>query len=278
MAGRLTVLMENNSSKGLLTEHGLSFFIEQDGNQILFDTGQSDLFLKNAETLGISFDTLDTVILSHGHHDHANGIPTLLDRDLKPSCYRGKGFFTPKFVKDGDVPRYNGANFTLEELQQAGWAVHEVSSSPYPLGNVDPKMWLVTDFPRLDPYEKIPRRFVQEGSEGDLIPDLFTDEIMLVIESKKGLILFVGCSHPGIVNMVEQVKSLFKQPIFALIGGTHLVHADEKRIDHVVSYLKGHEISLVGIAHCTGNDAVKRAEEQGLPLIDCGAGTVFEWE
>ncbi len=278
MAGRLTVLMENKGSKGLHSEHGLSFFIEEEGRKVLFDTGQSELFLKNAETLGICLEEIDSLIISHGHYDHANGLPALVKLGVKPSCYLGKGFFNPKYVNEATGIRFNGVNFSLEDLRCAGWEIHEISHTPFPLDTGDTKMWIVSDFLREDPYETIPARFVRNSEEGELIADTFTDEIMLVIESAKGLILIVGCSHPGIINMIERVKSLFDLPIYALIGGTHLVNADPQRIDHVISYLEESTISIVGIAHCTGENAVREARERGLKLIDCSAGAVLEWK
>jgi len=79
---KLTVLTENTASKNFLTEHGLSYLIEYNGKKILFDTGHSDVFLKNAKQLNINLDEVETVVLSHGHWDHGNGLKHLKNKTL----------------------------------------------------------------------------------------------------------------------------------------------------------------------------------------------------
>ena len=110
---KITVLNDNRSDGKYLHEHGLSFYIKTDTNKkILFDTGQSDVFLKNAETLGIDVNRVDVVVLSHGHYDHGNGLLFLRDKILvcHPDCF---------------IKRYRkwtmlniGLNVSLNELQK----------------------------------------------------------------------------------------------------------------------------------------------------------------
>ena len=78
----LTVLTENSAGGSFLAEHGLSYFIEHDNMQLLFDTGHSDVFLRNAKNLNIDIDQVETVILSHGHWDHGNGLKYLSRKKL----------------------------------------------------------------------------------------------------------------------------------------------------------------------------------------------------
>ena len=70
---RISVLTENNAGQVTAAEHGLSYLIETDGKRILFDTGQSDLFLRNAAIMRVSLKEIDMIILSHGHFDHGDG-------------------------------------------------------------------------------------------------------------------------------------------------------------------------------------------------------------
>ncbi len=86
---KISVLTENCAGSYTMAEHGLSYLIEFDGKTILFDTGQSDMFLKNAQTLNIKMENIDMVILSHGHFDHGNGLSYLSGFNLlcHPGCF-----------------------------------------------------------------------------------------------------------------------------------------------------------------------------------------------
>ena len=99
---RITTLIENNqdAQKSLCYEHGLSMFIETDGKQILFDTGQTGDFLKNAKLLNKDLTALDYIIMSHGHYDHSGGFRTLVGEAGKISqLIVGDEFFKPKLPK-----------------------------------------------------------------------------------------------------------------------------------------------------------------------------------
>ncbi len=278
MKGKITVLVENSSTHGLAVEHGLSFLIETGGHRILFDTGQSAAFLQNAAGMGLPLDTVDTVILSHAHYDHANGLPNLFGLVPSPDIYIGPDFFLPKYARESGDLDYKGPNFTNHDLVEAGWSVHTVGDSPHPLYGDGSGLWLCTDFPRVDPLETIPDRFVRRDPDGSIIPDPFTDEIMLVAETSKGLLLVAGCSHPGIVNMIESVRTTFDQPIYGVIGGTHLKDASDDRISHVGFYLKELGLSLLGIAHCSGDRTLEFVRSLGISPVECGSGTVIGWD
>ncbi|MDX9930050.1 MAG: MBL fold metallo-hydrolase, partial [Bacteroidales bacterium] len=86
---KVFVLTENNAGELTAEEHGLSYLIESDGRRILFDTGQSDLFLKNAAVMGVSLEGIDMIVLSHGHYDHGNGLEHLGGGKLlcHPGCF-----------------------------------------------------------------------------------------------------------------------------------------------------------------------------------------------
>ena len=78
---KLTVLNDNAPGDICGSEHGLSYLIEAD-KTILFDTGASDLFLKNAALLNLDLMSIDTVVLSHGHWDHGNGLKHIENKTL----------------------------------------------------------------------------------------------------------------------------------------------------------------------------------------------------
>lgn len=87
---KITVLSDNNDKKGFQSEHGLSFYIEKIDKNILFDTGASNIFLRNDEILGVNIKDVDTVVLSHGHFDHGYGLNYIKDKTLicHPGCFK----------------------------------------------------------------------------------------------------------------------------------------------------------------------------------------------
>jgi nitrogen fixation NifU-like protein len=76
---RITTFVNNTLPRPLRSEHGLSFWIEYAGRNILFDTGQSDALIYNAGLLDIDLAKTDMIILSHGHYDHTGGLKTVLE-------------------------------------------------------------------------------------------------------------------------------------------------------------------------------------------------------
>ena len=101
---KLTILVDDNisNSRRLLAEHGLCFHIEDEGKKILFDTGYSDVFIKNAVNMGINLLDLDYIVLSHGHYDHGGGLDPFLEVNKKALVYLNKFAFGNYYsVKEG---------------------------------------------------------------------------------------------------------------------------------------------------------------------------------
>jgi len=127
MSLTITTLIENSlkndrtgEQQGLKWEHGLSFLIEKDGVTILFDTGQTDAFLDNAEQLGKDLRKVNSVVISHSHYDHAGGFPSLIDVHDRFHLYMGNGFFRKKYSLKNEVYNYNGAPFDEDFLKAKG--------------------------------------------------------------------------------------------------------------------------------------------------------------
>jgi len=94
-----TVLSDNrNNDISLCIEHGLSILLETERHKILLDTGASDVFIQNAELLGVKFSDVDYVFISHGHSDHAGGLRYFLEHNrqaqviVSPDAMSGKFF------------------------------------------------------------------------------------------------------------------------------------------------------------------------------------------
>lgn len=259
---KITMLMEDKEvdRAGLKTEHGLSVYIEVDGKKILFDTGQSGKFIDNAKALGIDLKGLDHVFISHGHYDHSGGLKRLIE-EVKPNIevYVGKGFFDDKYSlrTSGDY-QYTGNPFDQAYLKEKNIEVKYVDRD---MIQITENFMVFTNFNRKNEFENTNQKmFLRENGGYKLDP--FTDEISLGIKTDKGLVVVVGCSHPGIVNILDTIIDRSGMNIHQVLGGTHLVEEDDEKINKIIDYLKEKDIDLVGACHCTGKQGETMLEQQ----------------
>ena len=256
MAVKITTLIENSPGEhhALKTEHGLSFCIEKDGHCILFDTGQSGAFIENAKQLRIDLSALEHVVLSHGHYDHSGGLRALTEFTTGFQLFVGHGFFDEKYGSLNNAYEYLGNNFDEKFLKEKRVPYHFIHQ---PLTEISPGVYVITGFPRAHRDEVINPRFRVRRND-ILLPDPFDDEVLLAIDTPQGLAILLGCSHPGMKNMIDAVAKLFKRPIYAVMGGTHLVEASEASLAESVDYLGNENFKVVGVSHCTGQPAMER--------------------
>lgn len=248
----ITTLVEDSPGENtqLQPEHGLSFYVEAGDAKFLFDTGSSDLFLKNGKELGVAEEGMRTVFISHGHYDHSGGYEALLNvtGGEGTDLFVRPGFFDRKYgIKNGEL-RFNGNAFSMSQLHEAGVTVHQTKED---VAEVFPGVYSVTGFKRDCPFENTNPNYVVERNGIREIDD-YSDEQILVIKSVKGLVVLLGCSHPGVVNILKKVNTVFKEPIHAVIGGTHLVEADEQRIENTTAWLLKENIPNIMFCHCSG--------------------------
>lgn len=249
----LTALMDNKPTehKALIAEHGLSLFVEYNGLRLLFDCGSGANPLRNAHRLGVDLKDLDAVILSHSHYDHAAGFRDLTESGLgSRDLYTGPNFFEAKYAKNGVRFTNLACGFDAGFLEENGIRHHEVRG----MEELFPGVWLISGFPRVHSFETIPERFVRR-TEAGFVTDDFGDEVCMALEIEGGLAVLVGCSHPGILNMMTQVSRLLGKPIRAVFGGTHLVEADENRIRETIRSLREMGLEILGLSHCSGDAA-----------------------
>ena len=249
---KITTLIENQPGQDgrLAFEHGLSLFIEFAGKRLLFDTGQTGAFADNAEKLSIDLSQLDAVILSHGHYDHSGGLARLLPL-LSPGTpiYAGKEFFAAKYKKlPGDRFQYNGNPFPREIFASYPVRLHLLEAG---VSALSPDILLFKNFDWSFPFEKPNPRFYTGDASG-FHPDLFPDETALGLLTGRGLVFLSGCAHPGIVNMLRRAASETGLPVYAVIGGTHLVDASDERIRASIDAFRELQIRQIAVSHCTG--------------------------
>lgn len=259
---KITTLIENKPGENeeLATEHGLSVYIEIDGKNILFDTGQSGDFIDNAKKLDIDLKNLDYVIISHGHYDHSGGLERLI-KEINPDIklYLGSGFFNKKYrLISDDHYEYIGNPFNEEFLKDNNIATKYISED---ITNITENLFVFTNFNRDEEFENTNQTMYLK-EKGSYKKDMFLDEISIGIKTNKGLLVIVGCSHVGIVNILDTIIQRTKMNIYGLIGGTHLIKEDEEKINKIIEYLKEKEVNMVSACHCTGKQGETMLSQQ----------------
>lgn len=256
MSLKITTLIENTLGEhlALKNEHGISFYIEKDNHKLLFDTGQSGAFIYNAEQLKIDLSDIEYVVISHGHYDHSGGFRSLVDKSKNFELIIGRYFFYEKYGYRKNSYNYLGNNFTENFLLKQKIPYRYMNKN---ILEILPGVFIVTSFPRIHDDEVISPRF-KILKDGNFEQDLFEDEVLIAIDSPKGLVVLLGCSHPGMRNMLDTVKNLINKPIYAVLGGTHLVESKGKSLKRSIDYLQDKEMKIVGVSHCTGEDAISK--------------------
>ncbi|EJO3910636.1 MBL fold metallo-hydrolase [Salmonella enterica] len=250
---KLTVLVDNNTyiDQYLTGEPGVSYFIECSGLKILFDVGYSDIVLKNAQTLGIDLTHIDSIVLSHGHNDHTWGLNHLFQYyDRMPSPPQKKvdiiahpDAFSPKFYDSKPI----GMNHNTHCLDY----FFNVVSSVSPL-KLSEEITFLGQIPRLNAFEaQVPVGHTRNSS-GELTDDYVMDDSALAIKTTQGLVVITGCSHAGICNIIDYAKSVSGETkIAAVIGGFHLINADEQLLIETGKYLSALSVDALYPSHCT---------------------------
>lgn len=265
--------MDNMSSENLAlcSEHGLSLWIEFDTARFLFDFGSSGHTLENAKKLNVDVLTSDFMICSHSHYDHSAGFAAVMRSGYVGKLITGPGFWNVKYAYDGEKYTYLGPGYDLDSLKASG-TTYEVCVGITELAK---GCWAVGGFDRKYPFEKIPERFMVETKDG-MVHDDFGDEICAVVETAQGLVVIVGCSHPGILNMLSSISARFQKRIYAVVGGTHLIEADDARINFTVDEMKKMGICMAAFSHCSGERAEKSIKgDQALSDCHLAAGDIL---
>lgn len=261
MSIKITTLIENNKyeNSSLINEHGLSLFIEVDKTKIIFDSGQSDNFIKNAYNLNVDFKKADYVILSHNHYDHTGGFISLIKEiNYGSELIIKEEFFYEKYAYKDQLYCYNGASFNEGFIEENKIAANYIKEDVY---NLTDKILIFSNFKRKTDFETINEKF-NVKLKGVYEKDLFIDEIVLGIKVKEGLLVVLGCSHVGVVNILETIAQRTGLNIYGVIGGTHLVDADEERLNKTIEYFIEKDIKLIAVSHCTGDIAINKLKDQ----------------
>lgn len=228
---RVVSLTENTTCRpDIGAEHGLSLYIETAGKRILFDMGQSDLFLRNAALLGIDLSRVDAAVLSHGHYDHGGGLATFLQINCHAPVYVSRYAFEEHRNKAGKDIGLSPALSGCERLVFTD------------------DMWEIADGLTLYSGNHRERNHASHsgGMTADGQAEDFRHEQYLLIEDEGKRVLFSGCSHKGILNVAE-----WFQPD-VLVGGFHLSSLPcDALLTAIAQQLAAYDTDYI-TCHCTG--------------------------
>ena len=253
----VTTLVENtvpSGKKGLIGEHGLSFFIETGCQTLLFDTGQGRGLLNNAAVLDLDLNSVDTVVLSHGHYDHAGGVPAFAGLNKRFTLIAHPAVYDDKLIRDKTAFRNIGMPFDQQYLQDRNCKLRLEKASV----EICPGVMTTGEIPMVTDFEAVESGFYIR-KQGRVIPDPMADDQALILDTPKGLVVLLGCSHRGIINTLEHVLTLTgRHRIHAIMGGLHLGNVSDAGLKPVVESLRKFKIMKMVVGHCTGMRAIIR--------------------
>lgn len=228
-------------TQGLVAEHGLSVYIETSNRKILFDTGQSGLFIKNAKALGVDIEAIDCVVLSHGHYDHTGGLYSFLEANKKAKVYAKWELFDPKYRTNktfiGTPKNEELLNNRLVYVDE----VTELCEGVFIMPSIPLKHSIDTHF---DGLLKV--------KENEIIPDEFDDELYIALVENNLVNIISACSHRGITNICEASIHHFNLPVGSIVGGFHLKNCTIEQYNHLTHYFQKLQPKSLGVCHCTG--------------------------
>ena len=252
-----TLVEDTTISEDFECEHGLSLYIESGNNKLLFDLGQSDLFIKNARKMNVNINDIQNVVISHGHNDHGGGLEYFLNNNEKAKVYLNYLSFERYYAKRlNDKMEYIGLDSSLVGNPQIKLTHDncEVAENVWTFSNVIQNHRL-----------PISNNILYVDYNDDKIHDLFYHEQNLVIKEDDKLVLFTGCSHNGILNIIEHFeKKTGRMPDY-VIGGFHLSSRTggcetEEYVQNLAKELLKTNAKFY-TCHCTGKNAYKVLKE-----------------
>ena len=256
-----TVLSDNRSSNPKLeTEHGLSILLETEQHKILLDTGASNVFIRNAELLGVDFSDVDYVFISHGHSDHAGGLQHFLRINERAKIIVSPDAMSGKFFSK----RGNLHSITTEwpEIDDERLILIDHTCE------IAEGLHVIAHIPQIHPMPKGNQNLYVQDADGEYIYDDFRHELALYVEG----LLFTGCAHSGL----ENILSACPWPVNTVVGGFHLLDGQEtvEELAVLAQRLKAnYSNTQFYTSHCTGDkvyDVMKGVMGEQLQSFSCG--------
>ncbi len=210
---KVKVLVENTSvSSKYKSKHGLCLYVQTAKHKILFDLGPNGLFLENARKMGVNIAEIDTVVISHGHADHAGALSLFLQNNHLAKIFIRESAFDKHYTKVLGLPFNVGLDRSLKNNKQIVFT-NETEV-------IDDELTLFSDVKSNELTSNSNRALLAEINGKKQI-DNFTHEQNLLISDGDKAVLFAGCAHAGIVNIKARAEQLTDNPL-KIIGVFHL--------------------------------------------------------
>ena len=254
---QIRLLCENLASDMVwLAEWGFSAWIEYEGARILFDTGYSDVWVRNAAHAEIDLESVDAIALSHFHRDHTRGLLSHPFQSRKPL------FMHPRVLKAVLDTEDEAIRSDYAAIQRR-FGDFEIRATDEP-AEIAPGAFFLGEIPRVTSFEK-----------GAFFEDPMPDDTALAFRTENGAVVVAGCSHAGICNICEHAKDVTEQPLFAVIGGFHLLHDEDPPVEETIAWFERENPRHLMPMHCIDFD-IQAAFQTRLGCTRPGAGSLIE--
>ena len=250
--GKLTILADNAvpGKSDMLGEHGLSIYVESDAGNYLFDTGKGKTIVHNAVVCQMDLSAIKAVILSHGHADHTGGLPDVLYYHANVPVLAHPDIFLFRYrTDDKGKKKYIGIPYHKGFLEKKGARFTFNTDAT----ELSPGVHLTGFVPRITKFETgdMKNRFAKRN--GETIQDIIADDQSLILNTRRGLLIILGCAHAGVLNIIRHsIKMTTVDRIFAIVGGTHLDFAGNSQVQKTIDALRELSIEHLIPSHCTG--------------------------
>jgi 7,8-dihydropterin-6-yl-methyl-4-(beta-D-ribofuranosyl)aminobenzene 5'-phosphate synthase len=252
---------------------GYSAFLEYGGKRVLFDTGSDrDDFAYNARALGVDLTKLDFVVLTHRHGDHTSGLSHVL------AVNPGVRIYTPAEPAYFDTPAPPGLEKLIKRrVDTAPEEMHYYGGKDYPARIASGSPWPGAKFTQIRAPTEVLPGFLLFPTQSDTPGTKEMNEISMAVKTPQGLVLMVGCSHPGIEKIVAAAAKIDPR-IYTVFGGFHLVDQPDAEVTRMtMSFRDKWKIARMAPGHCTGEFAFSEVSRLFGPRMDkAGLGSVIE--
>lgn len=266
---RIICLVENiQGAAGCGAAHGLSLFVETPKHRLLMDTGPSGLLVENARALGVDLSAVDAVVISHGHYDHADGLPAFAQVNPSAPVYIRSGA-DGALYSSAETLHYIGMDPAALSLPQLRWLTADT--------RIDDELFLFGGVRGRRAWPEGNRSILRRLSDG-MVQDTFDHEQSLVVTEGQRHALLCGCAHSGILNILDRYHALLGDWPDAVIGGFHMKQPGahtEAQIQTIETTAR----ALLALpcmyytCHCTGLPAfeiMKGLMDDRLQYLHCG--------
>ncbi|MCF0145694.1 MAG: MBL fold metallo-hydrolase [Eubacterium sp.] len=274
------VLVENNSQQSFCGEHGLSLYVEYGNRAYLVDTGASGLFADNAEKMGVELDKIKAAFLSHAHFDHSGGFPRFFEENTAAKVYLQETCRQKYYYKiAGPVKKYIGIPKGILDTYS--------NRFEYVNGRKEIEKGIcILPHSLKDFSDRAKRTHMCTVVDNRVEYDDFSHEQTIVFEEEDGLVCFNSCSHAGVDNIMDEIRTAFPdKKIKAFFGGFHMMGpsgADSaaysrEETEEVAARLMQIPDTVFYSGHCTGSIAFAWLKSVlGDRLAAMASGAEFE--